>query len=209
MGALIGSCIFGLVLIIVGIVFLKLQRKREAIIEFIAGGFFLILGLFAIILSIPKTHQLKYEHYLYSQFKIDYKQAAKICKIPYTLEKDTRKGAVENLFFLTNTTTLYINENKNKEIESFNISISGNKTEGVFDDSIYAIAIICAIEGFKEPNEAIGFINNVLNLPLDKYIAGKSGYKYSHGIQSENVIGFNISKTFQIWDEIVEKANKK
>ena len=46
-------------------------------------------------------------------------------------------------------------------------------------------------------------------LTLDKYIAGKSGYKYSHGIQSENVIGFNISKTFQTWDEIVEKANKK
>jgi hypothetical protein len=201
MGALIGTCVFGLVLFLTGFLFLKLQKKGVAIFEFIAGGLFLVAGVLAIILS---ANQAKSEHYKFSQFKSDYKRAAKICEVPYTLENDVR----QNIYFLTNTTILYITENKIHEITGFNVSISGNKTDGFFDDSNYALAVVCAVEDLKTPNEAADFINTVLDLPLDKYITGKSGFKYSHGLQAENTIGFNISKTFMTWDGVVKKANQ-
>lgn len=44
---------------------------------------------------------------------------------------------------------------------------------------------------------------------MNKYIEGKSKYKYSHGLQDESAIGFNISKTFMTWEESVKKANEK
>lgn len=119
------------------------------------------------------------------------------------------QNAAADLFpRFTDTTVLYITENKIHEITGFNVSISGNKTDGFFDDSNYALAVVCAVEDLKTPNEAADFINSVLDLPLDKYITGKSGFKYSHGLQTESTIGFNISKTFMTWDEAVKKANQ-
>lgn len=160
----------------------------------------MIAGVVAIILS---ANQLKSEHYTFSKFQSDYKKASKICTVPYTLENDVR----QNIYFLTDTTILYITENKVHEITGFNVSISGDKTDGFFDDSNYALAVVCAVEELKTPNEAADFINTVLDLPLDKYITGKSGFKYSHGLQDENSIGFNISKKFMTFEEAVKQAN--
>lgn len=201
MGALIGCCIFGIFIILMGVFFLKQQKKKMAIFQFLSGGLFFILGLVAILISANQTNS---QHYTYSKFKSDYKKAVKVCNVPYTLEKDLRKGANGYIAFLTDTTVLHITENKNKEIDGFNVSISGNKTDGFFDDSNYAIAVVCAIEDFDNPNDALDFINSVLDLPMDKYITGKSKYKYSHGLQDENSIGFNISKNFMTWGEAVK-----
>lgn len=205
MGALIGCCIFGFFLILLGVFFMKSQKKVVAILEFIVGGLFLVAGIFAIVISVPSQKQRKCENYLYSQFKTDYKKAAKICNIPYTLEKDERDGIV----FLTDTTILYVSKNKKNKIDGLNVSVSGKKTNGLYDDRNYALAVVCAVEGFSTSNEASKFIDSVLDLPLDKYIEGKSGFKYSHGLQSENVIGFNINKFFLTWEEIVDKINTK
>lgn len=203
MGTLIGCCIFGLCLVLLGIWFLKLNKRGFAIFQFIAGGLFSIAGIAAIALS---AKQPKSEQYTFSQFKSDYKKAVKICGIPYTLEQDVRQGSI---FFLTDATVLYITENKYKKIDGFNVSISGSKTDGFFDDSNYALAVVCAVEELKTPNEAADFINAVLDLPLDKYITGKSGFKYSHGLQDENSIGFNISKKFMTFEEAVKQVNQK
>ncbi len=203
MGTLIGCCIFGFFLISIGFLFLKSEKKGLAIFQFIAGGLFAVAGIAAIFIAV---NQPKSESYTFSQFKSDYKKAAKVCNIPYTLEDDVRQ---ETIYFLTNTTTLYINKNKQKEIDGFYVSLSGNKTDEFFDDSNYALAVVCAIEDFDNPNDALEFINSVLNLPMNKYIEGKSKYKYSHGLQDESAIGFNISKTFMTWEESVKKANEK
>ena len=205
MGALIGCCIFGFFLILLGIFFLKLQKKGLAIFELIAGGLFFVAGIFAIALS---ARQPKSEEYTFSKFKSDYKKAAKICGVPYTLETDVRKGDASTVVFLTDTTTLYITENKYKKIDGFNVSVSGSKTGGFLDDGNYALAVVCAVEGFGSPDEAAQFINSVLDLPADTYMTGKSKYKYSHGIQDSNGIEFNISKTFMTWEEAVKKANQ-
>lgn len=203
MGTLIGCCIFGFFLILIGFLFLKSEKKGLAIFQFIAGGLFAVAGIAAIFIAV---NQPKSESYTFSQFKSDYKKAAKVCNIPYTLEDDVRQ---ETIYFLTNTTTLYIKKNKQKEIDGFYVSLSGNKTDEFFDDSNYALAVVCAIEDFDNPNDALEFINSVLNLPMNKYIEGKSKYKYSHGLQDESAIGFNISKTFMTWEESVKKANEK
>lgn len=206
MGALIGCCTFGLVLLLIGFWNLKLKKKGLAIFEFIAGGLFLIAGIFVIagFVSQPKS-----ENYTFSQFKSDYKKAAKICNIPYTLESNVRNGSGQTIVFLTDTTVLYITEDKHKKIDRINVSVSGSKTSGFFDNSNYALAVVCAIEDFDNPDDALDFLNSVLDLPTDKYITGKSNYKYSHGIQDENSIGFNISRTFMTWEEAVKKANQK
>ncbi len=212
MGALIGCCIFGFFLILLGIFFMKSQKKSIAILEFIVGGLFLVAGILAIVLSVPSQKQRKCENYLYSQFKTDYKKAAKICNIPYTLEDDVRKGAYDDIIFLTNTTVLYVNnirKNKNELIDGFNIYVSGKKTNGLYDDRNYALAVVCAVEEFSNMQEASEFINSALNLTIDKCIEGKSGFKYSHGLQDEDSIGFNISKTFITWEEAVKNANEK
>lgn len=202
MGALIGCCIFGLALLSLGFLFLKQQKKGCAVIEFIAGGLFLVGGIFAITLY---ANEPKSEHYTFSMFKSDYKKAAKVCKIPYTLEDDVRQGAKDTIYFPSDCTTLYITQNKDKEISSFFFILNRNKTSGYFDDTSYALAVVCAIEGFDSPDKALEFLNSVLDLPIGKYIKEKSGYKYFHGLQDENVIGFNISKTFMTSEEAIKK----
>lgn len=212
MGALIGCCIFGFFLILLGVFFMKSQKKVVAILEFIVGGLFLVAGILVIVLSVPSQKQRKCENYLYSQFKTDYKKAAKICNIPYTLEDDVRKGAYDDIIFLTNTTVLYVNnirKNKNELIDGFNVYVSGKKTNGLYDDRSYALALVCAVEGFSDMQKSSEFINAVLALPIGKYIEGESGFKYSHGLQDEDSIGFNISKIFTSWEEIVDKINTK
>lgn len=212
MGALIGCCIFGSFLILLGVFFMKSQKKGIAILEFIVGGLFLVAGIVAITLSVPSQKKSKSDNYRYSQFKTDYKKATKICNIPYTLEDDVRKGEYNDIIFLTDTTVLYVNnirKNKNELIDGFNVSVSGKKTNGFYDDRNYALAVVCAVEGFSNMQEASEFINSALTLPIGKCIEGKSGFKYSHGLQDENGIGFNISKTFITWEEAVKKANEK
>ncbi len=62
---LIGSCLFGLVFVLLGVWMLKAKRLAEtlpnvkvfAIIEFIGGGLFLVGGIIAIILSIPEIKE--------------------------------------------------------------------------------------------------------------------------------------------------------
>ena len=212
MGALICCCIFGFFLILLGVFFMKSQKKGIAILEFIVGGLFLVAGILAIVLSVPSQKQRKCENYLYSQFKSDYKKATKICNIPYTLEDDVRKGEYNDIIFLTDTTVLYVNnirKNKNELIDGFNVSVSGKKTNGFYDDRNYALAVVCAVEGFSNMQEASEFINSALNLTIDKCIEGKSGFKYSHGLQDDKGISFNISKVFVSWEEAVKKANEK
>ncbi|WP_147613929.1 hypothetical protein [Treponema pectinovorum] len=212
MGSLIACCVFGIFIILLGLFFMKSQKKDVAIITFIGGGLFLVAGIVAITLSIPSQKKSKSDNYRYSQFKSDYKRATKICNIPYTLENDVRKGEYNDIIFLTDTTVLYVNnirKNKNELIDSFNVSVSGKKTNGFYDDSNYALAVVCAVEGFSSIQEASEFINAALNLPIGKYIEGKSGFKYSHGLQDDNGIGFNISKVFMTWDEVIEKINNE
>lgn len=205
MGALIGCCVFGLVLLSLGFLFLRLQKKSGAIIEFVAGGLFLAGGIFAITVY---ANEPKSEHYTFSMFKSDYKKAAKVCKIPYTLEDDVRQGAKDTIYFPSDYTVLYITPNNNKEISSFSFTLFRNKTTRTFDDSNYALAVVCAVEGFDSPDKALEFLNSALDLPIGEYIKGKSGYKYFHGLQDEDSIGFNISKTFMTSEEVIKKINE-
>ena len=157
MGALIGCCIFGFFLILLGVFFMKSQKKVVAILEFIVGGLFLVAGIVAITLSVPSQKKSKSDNYRYSQFKSDYKKATKICNIPYTLEDDVRKGEYDDIIFLTDNTVLYVNnirKNKNELIDGFNVSVSGKKTNGFYDDRNYALAVVCALEGFSNIQEA-------------------------------------------------------
>ena len=75
-------------------------------------------------------------------------------------------------------------------IEELWTTISGNKTNGYFDDDIYAISVVCAVENMKTPKEALAFLQSVLNLPIGEYIQAKSGYYYFHFLQDERGMGY-------------------
>lgn len=116
----------------VGRILYEISKKGIAILKFIVGGLFLVAGIVAITLSVPSQKKSKSDNYRYSQFKTDYKKAAKICNIPYTLEDDVRKGEYDDIIFLTDNTVLYVNnirKNKNELIDGFNVSVSGKKNK--------------------------------------------------------------------------------
>ena len=200
MGTAICCTLLGLIIVVFGILCIKWKSRIGAIIGLLFGAFVLLGGILMLSEELPKTWKPKTEWYTLSDFKKDYEKAAKLCKIPNTMNSSHIKkldALYNRVVNMTKTSQLYIKIGKNDAIEELWATIGGNKTNGYFDDDIYAISVVCAVENLKSTKEALDFLQSVLNLPIGEYIQAKSGYYYFHFLQDERGLGYGyyIRKT--------------
>lgn len=215
MGALIGCCIFGIFIILIGVFFLKQQKKKMAIFQFLSGGLFLISGLVAILISANQTNS---QHYTYSKFLIALGVVIVFIIVSVILKKRSRKNQLEKA---ETENTIYVSTTDNAgndKLERYDLSgFPGNvpcflskalETEAQKDFLAARVNYMQAVEELKrraEPSEYEQLIVPVQKM-YDEFVLRDPVYKYLMSkllqiIDDQNgILQSEISKEFESVD---------
>lgn len=133
----------------------------------------------------------------YNDFKREFQIGALQYGVPFTLadsliQEGEKASSMQVLFTDNSDMTLYMTPSDHI-IKEISVYVSGNVTNGVFDDAAYALAVIWALEGFKNTQDCGKFASSFLDVTTP--VTSESGFRYSHPELTGKSISFTAVNT--------------
>jgi len=158
----------------------------------------LVLAIALIAVTIlPATAQSK--GLSYPEFKQRFQVGALQHRVPFTLAdsliQEGKTAASMQVFFTSDTDMMIYMEPKTHEIREITVTVSGKKSNGVFNDLGYALAVLWALENYETTSNSEKLMKALFDLPVGSKMARDSGFRYSHPQGSDQTISFTAINT--------------